>query len=112
MNTLERILKQDLVVVSAKAHLETLQKLYVTENQKYKKDDTVKFREENKSRVILGVITKVYFHDFMCDGLIHYHLYEVDKKGERKLISRSKMHSKKVYAPEKNIIEAIKLLKA
>ncbi len=80
MNTLAKILKQDLTVANETQKLFELQKQYLKESAKYSIGDILKFKQhENDVNFLIGKVERIYYKDIIFKGLIQYQLTRVKK---------------------------------
>lgn len=96
MNTLSKILKQDLIVSTEGQKLFDLHRKYVTENQKYEKGNYVSFFSWGIEKI--GVIQSANFRsDHKYTGVV-YTVLRVTKKGVK-----SKSDNTHYYIPENKL---------
>jgi len=99
MNTLDKILKQDLIVSEQSQKLKDLQNKYIKEEAKFKTHDIVRFKQyDSDDEFIKGIIQRIHYKEIHEMGLIQYCIFRIKKDG-----SRNKRDQSFYYRHEKEL---------
>ena len=90
METLGKILKQEVVVMNEQIELKKLQKQYIKEYAKFKKGDSVLFFKYSDDKILTSAeIVSVNYKPCHEKGLLRYCIFCINKDGSKNMRDRS-----------------------